>query len=159
MVQFVRLTSSSKVRVNLYNLTRGTAPTVNTVTTGSATGAGYTSDAADVAAVANLGTSYCRKGLNKGRQRQCSDASATIKTFGQQFRDDIAIGDEFVSVPLRPFGISYAYLDVEADFFDISKTPATNYMHFDVHELHLEKAGEEYVIGTFAPEHFLGIRA
>lgn len=159
MVQIVRLTPYTKVRVNLYNLTRGVAPTVNTVTSGSAAGTAYTSDAADVAAINGLGSSYCRSGLNKGRMRQSSDTSDVTKAFPQAFRDDIVIGDTFVSVPIRPFGISYVYLDVEGDFFDISKTPATNYHHFDVHELHLETAGEEYVIGTFAPEHFLGIRA
>lgn len=158
MVQIVRLTPYTKVRVNLYNSTRGTAPSLNTVTTGSATGAGFTADAADVAALAGLGSSYFRSGLNKGRMRQSTDTSDTIKTFANAFRDDIAVGDTVVSVPLRPFGISYVQLDTEADFFDISSTPATNHMYFDVHELHLEKAGEEYVIGTFAVDHFLNVR-
>lgn len=159
MVQIARLTPYTPVRINLYNSTRGTAPTVNTVTTGNSTGVGYTSDAADVAAVANLGSSYCRSGLNKGRMRQSTDASDVTKTFANAFRDDIAIGNKFVSVPIRPFGISYVQLDAEADFIDISASPATDYMQFDVHELHLEKAGEEYVIGTFDSVHFLGIRA
>lgn len=160
MVQIVRLTPYTKVRINLYNSTRGTAPTVNTVTTGSATGAGYTADAHDHSTpVAGLATSYCRTGLNRGRMRQGTDTSSTVKTFNSQFRDDIAVGDTFVTVPLRPFGICYVQLDTESDFIDISANPATDYMHFDVHELHLEKAGEEYVIGTFGSIHFNGIRA
>jgi len=160
MVQIVRLTPDSKVRINLYNSTRGTAPTVNTVTTGSATGAGYTADAHDHSTpVSGLGTSYCRSGLNRGRMRQTTDTSSTVKTFASQFKDDIAVGDTFVTVPLRPFGISYVQLDTEADFIDISANPATDYMHFHVDELHLETAGAEYVVGRFAPEHFLGIRA
>ncbi len=161
MVQIVRLTPYTKVRVNLYNATRGTTMTVNTVTAGSTTGAGCTFGTAHDhgTPVAQMGTTYFRTGLNAGRQRQTSDTNSTVKTFSQQFRDDIVIGDTGVTVPLRPFGISYVYLDAEGDFFDVSKSPATDYMHFDVYELHLEKAGEEYVVGCFAPEHFLGIRA
>ena len=160
MVQIVRLTPYTKVRVDLYNGTRGTAPTLNVVTVGSATGAGFTADAHDYSTpVSGLGSSYFRSGLNRGRMRQGTDTSATVKTFANAFRDDIAVGDTVVSVPIRPFGISYVQLDTEADFFDISANPATDYMHFDVHELHLTKAGEEYVTGTFDPVHFLGIRA
>lgn len=160
MVQIVRLTPQTKVRVNLYNSTRGDAPTVNTVTTGNAAGTGCTFGTAHDhgTPVAGLGTTYFRSGLNKGRMRQTTDTNSTVKTFGQAFRDDIVIGDTGVTVPLRPFGISYVQLDVEGDFFDISVSPASNYMHFDVHELHLEKAGEEYVIGTFGAVHFLSIR-
>lgn len=160
MVQIARLTPQTKVRVNLYNSTRGTAPSLNTVTVASATGAGFTADAHDHSTpVAGLATSYFRSGLNKGRMRQGTDTSSTVKTFANAFRDDIAVGDTVVTVPLRPFGMCYVQLDTEADFFDISANPATNYIHFDVHELHLEKAGEEYVVGTFDPVHFLGIRA
>lgn len=159
MVQIVRLTPYTKVRVNLYNATRGTAPTVNVVTTGSAAGTSFTSDACDHTPAAGLTTAHFRTGLNRGRQRQRTDTSATVAAIATAFRDDIVIGDKVVSVPLRPFGISYPQCDTESDFFDIGSNPATNYFHFDVHELHLEKAGEEYVIGTFAPEHFLGIRA
>ena len=159
MVQIVRLTPYTKVRINLYNSTRGTAPTVNVVTVGSTTGAGYTSDAADHTPVANLASCYFRSGLNRGRQRQSTDASATVRTFANRFKSDIAVGDQVVSVPVRPFGISYVQLDTEADFIDTSHAAGTDYMHFDVHELHLETAGREYVTGFFAPEHFLGIRA
>ena len=159
MVQIARLTPYTKVRVSLYNSTRGVAPTVNTTTavTGTTT---FTADAHDHGTpVSGLGTSYCRKGLNRGRMRQTTDTSDVTKTFGSAWRSALAIGDQFVTVPARPFGISYLQLDTEADFFDISVSPATSYMHFDVHELHLETPGEEYVIGTFAAEHFLGIRA
>lgn len=154
MVQIVLLTPYTSVRVNLYNSTRGTAITVNTVTTGSSTGVGFTSDACDVAPVANLSTSYCRKGLNKGLMRQRTDASTTVATFSTAFPHAIAVGDQFVTVPLRPYGLSFPQLDAEADFFDDSATPATNHMLFHVHELHLETPGEEYVIGTFDLAHF-----
>lgn len=155
MVQIVRLTPYTKVRVNLFNSTRGTTPTVNVVTTGSADGASFTSDACDHTPVANLSTAYFRSGLNRGRQRQRTDASATVAAFANAFKDDIAVGDTVVSVPLRPYGISFPQLDTEADFFDISAAPGTNHMLFYVHELHLETAGAEYVTGTFAPEHFM----
>lgn len=159
MVQIARLTPYTPVKVNLYNSTRGTAMTVNTATsvTGTTT---FTADAHDHSTpVAGLGTSYCRKGANRGRMRQTTDTSATVKTFGIEWRDNLAVGDQFVTVPLRPYGRSFVQLDAEADFFDISANPATDYMIFYVQELHLETPGEEYVIGTFDPVHFLGIRA
>lgn len=159
MVQIVRLTPYTKVRIRLFNGTRNTAPTVNTATavTGTTT---FTADAHDHSTpVLGLGTSYCRSGLNRGRMRQTTDTSDVTKTFGSAWRSNLTVGDTFVTVPIRPFGISYVQLDTEADFIDINAEPATSYMHFDVYELHLETAGEEYVIGTFAPEHFLGIRA
>ena len=159
MVKLALMTPYTKVRVRLFNSARGTAPTVNVVTTGSAAGSSFTSDACDHTPVANLSTSYFRSGLNKGRMAQRTDASATVASFANAFRDDIAVGDTVVSVPLRPYGISYVQLDAEADFFDISQNSATDYMMFHVHELHLETAGEEYVIGTFDPIHFMGIRA
>lgn len=155
MVKIVRLTPDSKVRIRLFNSTRNTAPTVNIVTTGSASGAGFTSDAHDHGTpVANLGTSYFRSGLNKGRMSQTTDTSATVKTFANAFRDDIAVGDKVVTVPLRPFGVSFIQLDAEGDFIDISQDPASNYYAFHVDELHLETPGEEYVVGRFDIAHF-----
>ena len=160
MVKLALMTPYTKVRVRLFNGTRNTAPTVNTVSAGSAAGSTLTTSAAHdhSTPVAGLGTTYFRSGLNRGRMSQTTDTSSTVKTFANAFRDDINIGDTVVTVPLRPYGISYVQLDTEADFFDISANPAAPYMLFHVHELHLETAGEEYVIGTFDPVHFTGIR-
>lgn len=154
MVQIAKLTPYTPVRINLYNATRGTAPTVNVVTTGAAGGASFTSDACDHTPVANLSTAYFRSGLNGGRMRQRTDASATVASFANAFRDTIAVGDKVVSVPLRPYGLSFVNMDDEGDHFDIGDNSATNHMMFHVDELHLEKAGEEYVIGTFDLSHF-----
>lgn len=159
MVKLALMTPTTKVRIRLFNGTRGTAPTVNVVTAGSASGAGFTADAHDHSTpVAGLATSYFRSGLNKGRMAQGTDTSDVTKTFDNAFRDDIAVGDKVVTVPLRPYGACYVQLDAEADFIDISQNPASNYMIFHVHELHLETPGEEYVIGTFDPLHFMALR-
>ena len=160
MVQIARITADTKIRINLYNSTRGTAPTVNTVTTGSATGAGFTADAHDHSTpVAGLASSYFRTGLNRGRAAQGTDTSATVKTFADAFRDDIAVGDTVVTVPLREYGLCFVQLDTEGDFIVISANPATNYYGFHVDELHLETAGQEYVIGRFDAAHFAVTRS
>jgi hypothetical protein len=160
MVQIARITADTKIRIELYNSTRGTAPTVNVVTVPSTTGLGFTADAHDHSTpVAGLASSTFRSGLNKGRSSQGTDTSATVKTFANAFRDDIAIGDKVVTVPLREYGLCFIQLDAEGDFIDISANPATNYYSFHVDELHLETAGGEYVIGRFDPIHFAGTRA
>ena len=158
-VQLALITPNTRVKVPLYNASYGTAPTLLTVTTGSATGLGFTSNACDFTPVADLCTSYCRTGANAGLYRISDDTSTTVETNDVAFKEDIAVGDKFVRVPLRPIGTSYVQTDAEGIFFDVSASPATNYWIFNVHELHLEEAGKEYVIGTFAPCHFDLVRA
>jgi len=146
----------------IFNGSYGTAITVGTVTTGSTTGAGFTcagglSDA--TTPVADLGTVYCREGANRGIYRVTTDTSATVKTVGQYFPYDIAVGDKFVNVQMRPIGQSYVQTDTEATFFDASANPATNYWIIDVVKLDLSMAGEEYVLFRFNADHFCKARA
>jgi hypothetical protein len=156
LVQIHELDPWTDVEIPIYNSTYGTAPTVLTETTGSATGLTVTTNACDFTPVANLCTIFCRDGNNAGSMRQTDDTSTTVATTDQAFQNDVAIGDTFIRVPMRMFGLSYIQLDAESLFIDCSATPATNYYLFHVRELHLAEAGKERVIGRFDVLHFMG---
>jgi hypothetical protein len=150
---------STYIKMPIFNAAFGTAVTVGTVSTASTTGAGFTSSTvADYTPVAGLCTAYCRTGANKGTYRVTSDTSTTIKTVYDYFRYDIAVGDTFVSVPIR-LGTCYLQLDATSTYIEASATPATNYYIVDVVELNLETAGEEYAIFKFQPDQFSMARA
>lgn len=156
-VQIAVIDPCTVLRGQIFNSTYGTAITAGTVTTGSTTGAGFTcsgglSDASTP--VADLGTVYCRTGANAGIYRVTTDTSATVKTVGMYFPRDVAIGDTFVNVQMRPWGESYVQTDAEAMFFDASANPATNYWIINVIRLDLSEAGREYVEFTFSSDHF-----
>lgn len=147
------------LKMPIFNAAWGTAITVGTVTTASTTGAGFTAGAfCDVTPVAGLCTAYCRKGANKGVYRVTSDTSTTVKTFYDYTVYDIAVGDQWVSVPLR-LGVSYINLDATATFIDAAGGTATNYYIVDVVDINLETAGEEYAIFKFQTNQFDMARA
>ena len=156
------ITPCTIIRGDIYNVTVGVAQTLETVTTGSTTGAGYTANACDVAPVAYMSTSYCRTGANAGLYRIRTDTSTTVATFGTYFPFDIAVGDTFVTVPLRQRGMSYAQITATTNYlgmgFDCAVTPATNYFGVNVLEMDLSVAGKEHVIFNFSAAHFAGIR-
>jgi len=159
LVKIDRIFPGTKIKANLYNAARGTAPTLQTVTAGSTTGLGYTANATDVAGVADLCTAYCRTGANAGLRRITDDTSTTVVTNDTAFQQDIAIGDTFVRVPMRPIGTSFVQTDASALYLDVSITPATDYWAVETHELNLQEAGREYIIFSFAEEHFNLARA
>lgn len=153
---------STVLKGRFFNAAYGTAITVGTVTTGSTSGAGFTCSAAlsDASTpVADLGTVYCRSGVNQGIYRVTTDTSATVKTVGMYFPYDIAIGDTFVNVQARPWGQSYVQTDTEATYFNAAANPATDYWIIDVIALDLSTAGQEHVIFRFNGDHFAKARA
>ena len=158
-VKVALVVSGTVIRSPLYNATLGVAPTVQTVTTGSTDGLSYTANATDVAGVADLCTAYCRSGANAGQYRITDDASTTAVTMDRAFSQDIAIGDTFVRVPLRPLGQSYVQTDTNALFLNVAATPATDYWVVNVLRLDLSQAGREYVEFTFDEDHFALARA
>lgn len=158
-VQVDLIGQNTIIEAPLYNATLGTAPTLLTVTTGSTTGLGFTSNACDFTPVADLCTSYCRTGANAGLYRISDDTSTTVETNDVAFEYDIAVGDTFVRVPVRPFGQSYVQTDANALYFDVSASPATNYWIIDVIGLNLREAGKETVIFKFNSCHFDLVRA
>jgi hypothetical protein len=153
------LDPTSYIKMPIFNAAFGTAITVGTVSTASTTGAGFTSSTvADYTPVAGLATAYCRSGANKGMYRITSDTSTTVKTFYDYSQYDIAVGDTFVSVPLR-LGTCYIQLDAASQYIEASASPATNYYIVDVVEINLETAGQEYAIFKFQPDQFSMARA
>jgi len=149
------LTPWTKVKVPLFagDGAFGTAINLLTVTTGSATGLGFTSNTCGYTPVAGESTSYCRTGANAGIFRVSDDTSATVETNDLAFTNDIAVGDTFVRVPCRQ-GESFLGTDAEGTYFDGQSTSASNYWIFNVLELNLKNAGEEHVIGYFDYQHF-----
>jgi hypothetical protein len=160
MVKVALITPETVLRGQIFNAVYGTAPTVTTVTTGSTTGAGYTAGAHDYATpVADICTTYCRTGGNSGIYRVTTDTSATVKTVGMYFPNDIAIGDTFVSVPQRPWGTSFCQTDAEAMFIDCSVSPATNYWVIEVVKMDLSTSGNCHILFRFGMDHFCKARA
>lgn len=153
------ITPQTVLKASLYNATLGVAPTLQTVTTGSADGLSYTANATDVAGAADFATAYCRTGANAGLYRINDDTSTTAITNDRAFQQDIAVGDTFVRVPLRPQGLSRVQFDGNGLFILTSSGIGTNYWSINTLELNLTRAGGEYVIFTMNADHFAGLRA
>lgn len=154
-VYIEQIDANTILRAPLFNAAWGTAPTLLTVTTGSTTGLGFTSNACDFTPVADLCSSFCRTGANANLYRISDDTSTTVETNDVAFKEDIAVGDTFVRAPLRTCFESFVQIDANAMYFDVSKTPATDYFSIIVLRLDLSVAGKEYVEFKFSPEHFM----
>ena len=160
-VRIARIYPDTLIKAPICNNTPTTAPSVVTVTTGSTTGLGFTSDSCDFTPVADLCTSYCRTGANRGIYRISDDTSKTTETNDVAFPYDIAVGDTFVRVPVKTHGRAYVRVgdDTYSGYINCSETPATDYNVIHVEELNLEKAGGEYCIFTFDMDQFCTARA
>lgn len=163
-VQIQEITAQTVLRGKIYgsSTVHGTALTTLTITTGSTTGLGFTSNATQFTPVADLSTSYCLTGANAGIYRISDDTSTTVETNDLAFPQDIAIGDTFVRAPLRPTGTSYVQLNGTAGiglWFDGTASPATNYFIIDVLDLDLSNTADATVVFRFAPCHFDLVRA
>jgi hypothetical protein len=157
MVQIAKISPDTLIEAPLYNATYGVAPTLCTVTTGSSTGASMTTNATDVATVANMCTAFCRTGANAGLHRIAKSASSTTHTFDTYFPYAIAVGDTFVIVPIR-LGTSYVQINSTSTYLgmclNVAATPATNYFQVTVKDFYLSAAGQERVRFWFDPCHF-----
>jgi hypothetical protein len=162
LVQIAIIDPTTWLEGNICYTTFGTPPTLLTVTTGDTTGAGCTTNACDVATVANLATMHFRTGANAGIYRVVKSASTTTHTFDNYFPFAIAVGDTAVIVPFVQ-GESYANINETAGYLGVcfrsDKTAATNYFGIIVKELDLKEAGKEKVIFRFSAAHFAGIRS
>lgn len=158
LVKVALIDATTVLRAYFYNSTYGTATSLLTVTTGSSTGVGFTSNATDHTPVADKSTSFCRTGANDGLYRISDDTSTTVETNDRAFKKAIAIGDTFVRLPVRQ-GVSFVQTDTEAIFFDASASPASNYWIINVLTLNFDEAGKEYCEFRFAACHFDEARA
>jgi hypothetical protein len=150
MVLVDRVGPGTVIKAPIFNNVYGTAITVGTVTTASTTGAGFTCSAGlgDFAGtvVTLRNTVYCRTGANRGVYRICDDTSNTVKTVDLYFPYDIAVGDTFVNVHLRPLGLCAAAFDGESTYLNAYTDTGTNYYNIEVLALDLSIAGQEHAI-------------
>lgn len=160
MVQIARITGpNTLLKANLWAATVGVAPTVLTVTTGSTDGLSMTTNATQFTPVSSLCTVYCRKGANAGQYRISTNTSTTVWAFTAAFQYDIAIGDQFVAVPLR-VGTSYVQtIATSCGWLNVAASPATNYYVVQVWQLDLSVAGQEYAVFSFDGDNFCTARA
>jgi len=161
LVEVALITPSTILRAPIYNNAVGTAPTLLTATAGDTDGLGVTTNACEHTPVANLCTMYCRSGSNAGIYRQTDDISTTVATWDVAMPADTVIGDTFVRVPLRPFGLSYVRLgdDTVCSYINSSETPVTNYSVIHVTRLDLSQAGKEFAEFYFDGDNFCTARA
>ena len=146
------------IRGRIFNGAYGTAPTVYTNTSASTDGLTITTSAVAQTPIAYNVTWYCRSGANKGLYRTAYSTSTTSHTFYLGFPYDIAVGDTFVPIYLRP-GTCAAQFDTESTYIEQMPAYATNYYLVDVLEIHAETAGEEYAVFKFNADQFAGARA
>ena len=150
------------LRAPICNATYGVAPTVLTASAINATmGLGMTTNAFEGAGtiVANMTTTYCRKGANEGLYRVNKDTSTTVMTFDTYWPYTLAVGDTFVRVNLA-LGTCNAQINSTAGYlgmcFDNAADVSTNNFSIDVLDLDLKNAGQESVIFKFNACHFGG---
>ncbi len=149
---------SSVLKGPIFLAAYGTAPTVYTNTAASSGGDTITTTAVAQTPVTYNTTWYCRTGANKGLYRVAYSTSTTSHTFYVHFPYAIAVGDTFVPVFLR-IGTCMGNLDAESTFIEQQPATGTNDYQFDVLEINLEKAGEEYAIFKFNADSFCALRA
>lgn len=161
MVEVAVITPNTVLKGDICNATQGVAPSVVTVTTGSTTGAGFTTGAVDFTPVANMNTFYCRTGANRGIYRVSKTTSTTVHTFDTYWPYDVAIGDTFVAVPMRQ-GESFVQINETSGYlgtcFSCAASPATNYFQIKVLELDLTVASKESVLFMFDTCHLTAER-
>ena len=159
MVKIALINPGTVLRAPIRNAAIGTAPTVVTATNTSADGLGITTGAIDFTPEAsNMQTIYCRTGGNAGAYRTTDATSTTVHTWDVAMRNDIAVGDTFVMVPVRSHGYSTVMFDATtAMFIDAADGPVlagTNRWIIQVVRLDLSVAGNEYCEFLFDSVHF-----
>jgi hypothetical protein len=160
MVQVAVLGVDTVLKGRIFNTSYGTSISYVTVSTGSTTGAGFTSDAANHTPVAANATVYCRTGANKGLYRVTYDTSSTVRTVYHYFPYDIAVGDTFKAVNISTLGTCKMMTDTSGTFIDnAAAVGTTNWIWIDVLDLNLETDGQEYAIFRINPLQFLSVRA
>jgi len=159
LVEVDLITAETEIQANVGGsaTVKTTAPTLLTVTTGSATGAGFTSNATQFTPVAQLCTVYCRTGANAGIYRISLGTSTTVFTFTTLWPKAIAVGDTFVAVPYR-LGMCYANINTTSGALGLwlngTALDATNSFIINVLKMDLSEAGKETINFRFHSVHF-----
>jgi hypothetical protein len=145
------LTPNSLIKAPIVKDTIGTAPECKACTTGSADGLTFVVATIDTT-VDDYSTAYCRTGANQGEYRVVTTGATTTQTFTIPFTNDIAVGDTFCIANVTE-GLAHISWDTQFQAVDSSYDPSTNYFVAIVHEVNLEKAGEEYCTFRLASRH------
>jgi len=153
LVEIALIDVTTRIKVPFFSASFGTNMNVQTVTTGSTTGAGFTANASDQAGVADKATSYCRTGANAGLYRVSDDTSQTVLTFDYRWPQDIAIGDTFARVP-AVLGYNEIQTGTEAMYFESDDVGTTNGWGVIIESLDLREAGREHCVCRFVAAHF-----
>lgn len=151
LVQIARLYPDTRIRGRFYNAAYGTAPTVLTSTNTSADGLGITTNATDVAGVADQSTIYCRTGANAGLYRVTDDTSTTVHTWDIAMMQDIAQGDTFIKV-FGKQGFGRLQFDAQSLYINTAATTSAYWTVF-IDKINLKTAGEEFCEFTFGLQH------
>jgi hypothetical protein len=160
MVKVALINPSTVLRAPIRNAAIGTPPTVLTATAGNASGLSVTTNAAQCASITSpLQTIYCRTGANAGAYRLTDTSSSTTHTWDQAMRNDTAVGDTFVFVPVRTHGYSTVMFDATTAMFidaaDAAVLGGTDRWGIQVVRLDLSTYGNEYCEFMFEAGHFL----
>jgi len=145
---------------DIYNGALGTV--CATVTDQDGTDAtGYTTagltDAAPFTPADSLHTYYCRTGTNAGLYRVGNGTSTTAPDVTIAFPNNVALGDEFVPVPVKQ-GWSMPYIAGPGLYIDQGTDAVTDSYEINVIELNLQESGKEHVIFAFSANNFLQSR-
>ena len=151
MAEIGIITAETRIKGRFYNAAYGTAPTLLTATVGSTTGLGCTTNAADVAGVADFSTIYNRKGANAGEFRVTDDSSTTVHTQDHPFAEDIAVGDTFVKI-FGKQGFARLQFDANSLYINVAAVTSSYYGVF-IEQMNLETAAQEYCIFRFISKH------
>lgn len=154
MVKIALIDPTITLRGKIYTDTVGTAPTVQTVTSGASTLGVTSTTSSDEAGIASLSTIYFRTGTVAGAYRVTDDSSQTAITWDTPTVSSPAVNDTFVRVNYRPQGRCRMQVDSEAMFCDAGATVTSNYFSICVTRLDLSVAGGEYIDFKFDPAHF-----
>lgn len=145
------LTPLSLIKAPIVKDTLGTAPECKACTTGSSDGLTFVVATIDTT-VDDYSTCYCRTGANRGQYRVVTTGATTTQTFTVAFTNDIAVGDTFCIANVVE-GLAHISWDTQFQAVDSSYDPSSNYFVAIVHEVNLEKAGEEYCTFRLAARH------
>lgn len=151
-VQVTLVTPTTLIRGPVVKDTVGTAPERKACTTGSSDGLTFVVATIDTT-VSQYSTVYCSDGANRGESRKVTTGATTTQTVLVPFQNDIAVGDTFCIANVVE---GQAHIDFDTQFQGIDSSAAlSNYYKAYVHELNLEKSGQEYAIFTLASSHLV----
>jgi len=157
MVKVAVIDPCTVLRGPIYHTAYGTPPTLLTATSITAAGLAATTNSDGFTGEARMNTIYCRTGANAGSYRITDTSSTTVHTWARSMRNELAVGDTFVHVPIRFQGFSTIDFDSAAMYIDGFHTPAvvgTDSFGVIVYRLDLSEAGKEYCEFRFIANHF-----